>query len=136
MTSRATGCTGTSSPASAAGSSWCSCATCAPCRARGAVGDRAGQLQPHLSTRTDRRVADWAAVNNVELAYLPTNASWLNRIEAQFQALGYFTLDGTDHISHVEQASMIRRYMAWQNQRSQSATTRKRRLGEGCLMRH
>jgi len=28
----------------------------------------------------------------------PTNASWLNRIEAQFQALRYFTLDGTDHV--------------------------------------
>jgi hypothetical protein len=25
-------------------------------------------LSPHLSTRTDRRVADWAAANNVELA--------------------------------------------------------------------
>ncbi|GHD63321.1 hypothetical protein ACFQL8_10010 [Streptomyces goshikiensis] len=25
---------------------------------------------------------------------------WLNRIEAQFTALRYFTLDGTDHASH------------------------------------
>ena len=43
-----------------------------------------------------------ASANNVELAYVPTNASWLNRIEAQFQALRYFTLDGTDHRSHEE----------------------------------
>jgi transposase len=57
-------------------------------------------FSPHLSTRSDRRVADWTAANNVELAYVPTNASWLNRIEAQFQALRYFTLDGTDHTSH------------------------------------
>ena len=57
----------------------------------------------HLSTRTDRRVARWAAMNNVELAYVPTSASCLNRIEAQFQALRYFTLDGTDHPSHHEQ---------------------------------
>jgi hypothetical protein len=49
------------------------------------------------------------------LAYTPTNASWLNRIEAQFTALRYFTLDGTDHRSHAEQASMIRRYIAWRN---------------------
>jgi len=28
------------------------------------------------------------------VAYVPTNASWLNRIEAQFTALRYFTLDG------------------------------------------
>ena len=73
-------------------------------------------FSPHLSTRTDRRVADWAAANNVELAYVPTNASWLNRIEAQFHALRYFTLEGTDHASHHEQASMIRRYIAWRNQ--------------------
>jgi hypothetical protein len=45
----------------------------------------------------------------------PTNASHLNRIEAQFTALRYFTLDGTDHSSHAEQASMIRRYIDWRN---------------------
>jgi hypothetical protein len=56
----------------------------------------------------------WRA-GNVELADTPTNCSWLNRIEAQFQALSYFTLDGTDHASHHEQASMIRRYLAWRN---------------------
>ena len=72
-------------------------------------------FSPHLSTTDDSRIGDWAAANNVELAYTPTNASWLNRIEAQFQALRYFTLDGTDHASHTEQASMIRRYIAWRN---------------------
>jgi hypothetical protein len=35
--------------------------------------------------------------------------------EAQFQALPYFTLDSTDQVSHAEQASMLRRYIAWQN---------------------
>ena len=69
-------------------------------------------FSPHLSTRTDTRVGDWAAANNVELAYVPTSASWLNRIEPQFTALRYFTLDGTDHQSHAEQARMIRRYIA------------------------
>jgi len=72
-------------------------------------------FSPHLSTKTDRRVGEWAAANNVELAYVPTNASWLNRIECQFTALRYFTLDGTDHRSHDEQNSMIRRYIAWRN---------------------
>jgi transposase len=72
-------------------------------------------FSPHLSTRTDQRVGEWAAANNVELAYVPTNASFLNRIECQFTALRYFTLDGTDHRSHDEQNSMIRRYIAWRN---------------------
>jgi transposase len=79
---------------------------------------------PHLSTRDDPRVGQWAAANNVELAYTPTNASHLNRIEAQFTALRYFALDGTDHASHTEQASMIRRYIAWRNRNA-----RDKRLG-------
>ena len=72
-------------------------------------------FSPHLSTRKDQRVGEWAAANNVELAYVPTNASFLNRIECQFTALRYFALDGTDHRSHEEQNSMIRRYIAWRN---------------------
>jgi transposase len=70
---------------------------------------------PHLSTKTDTRVGDWAAANNVELAYVPFYGSWLNRIEAQFTGLRYFALDGTDHASHTEQARLIRRYIAWRN---------------------
>ncbi|WUB87134.1 helix-turn-helix domain-containing protein [Streptomyces sp. NBC_00566] len=41
---------------------------------------------PHLTTKRCRRVADWAETNNVEIAYTPTNSSWLDRIEAQFTA--------------------------------------------------
>ena len=81
-------------------------------------------FSPHLSTNKDSRVGDWAAANNVELAYVPTNASWLNRIEAQFQALRYFALDGTDHRSHDEQNSMIRRYIAWRNRNAKDKALR------------
>ena len=66
-------------------------------------------------TRRLRRVGAWAKASNVEIAYTPTNSSWLNRIEAQFTALRYFALDGTDHASHKEQATMIRRYIIWRN---------------------
>jgi len=72
-------------------------------------------FSPHLSTKKDPRVGQWAAANNVELAYTPFYGSWLNRIEAQFTALRYFALDGTDHGTHREQASMIRRYIIWRN---------------------
>jgi transposase len=81
-------------------------------------------FSPHLSTKRDTRVSEWAEANNVELAYVPTNASWMNRIEAQFQALRYFTLDGTDHRSHEEQNSMIRRYIIWRNRHAQDETLR------------
>ncbi len=81
-------------------------------------------FSPHLSTKRDDRVGVWAQANNVELAYVPTNASWMNRIEAQFQALRYFTLDGTDHRSHEEQNSMIRRYIIWRNRNAHDKTLR------------
>ena len=67
-------------------------------------------FSPHKGT-----VRDWAADNNVELAYTPHYASWLNRIEPQFKALRYFCLNGTDHPDHATQARLIRRYIAWRN---------------------
>nr|WP_232622198.1 transposase [Rhodococcus rhodochrous] len=76
-------------------------------------------FSPNLTTRRCRRVAEWAETNNVEFAYTPTNSSWLNRIEAQFTALRYFALDGTDHGRHREQASMIRRYIIWHNKHAE-----------------
>lgn len=81
-------------------------------------------FSPHLATNKDHRVSEWADANNVELAYTPHYASWLNRIEAQFQALRYFALDGTDHPSHAEQARMIRRYIAWRNHNAQDRSLR------------
>ena len=81
-------------------------------------------FSPHVSTNKDSCVGDWADANNVELAYVPTNASWLNRIESQFQALRYFALDGTDHRSHEEQNTMIRRYIAWRNRNAKDKALR------------
>ena len=81
-------------------------------------------FSPHLTTKTDSRVGDWAKANNVELAYVPFYASWLNRIEAQFTALRYFALDGTDHESHRAQARMIRRYIHWRNRNAHDHTLR------------
>jgi transposase len=57
-------------------------------------------FSPHLTTARDSRVGVWGSANNIEIAYTPTNSSWLNRVEAQFTALRYFALDGTDDASH------------------------------------
>ena len=81
-------------------------------------------FSPHLSTKRDSRVGEWAAANNVELADVPTNASYLNRIECHFTALRYFALDGTDHQSHEEQSSMIRRYIARRNRHKDDEVVR------------
>ena len=39
--------------------------------------------------------------------------SWLNWIEAEFAALRYFALNGTDHGSHAEQNAAIASYVRW-----------------------
>lgn len=82
-------------------------------------------FSPHLTTKKDKRVGQWAEANNVEIAYTPTNSSYLNRIEAQFTALREFTLNGTDHASHREQGSVIRRYIAWRNRNTDNPRLRR-----------
>ena len=77
-----------------------------------------------LVDQEGQRVGEWAAANNVELAYVPTNASFLNRIECHFTALRYFALNGTDHRNHEEQNSMIRRYIAWRNRHTDNEELR------------
>lgn len=72
-------------------------------------------FSPHLSTKTDRRVGDYAAAHNIELLCVPFNASWLNRIEAQFTGLRHFALEGTDHVTHKDQGRAIRCYIIWRN---------------------
>lgn len=70
---------------------------------------------PHLWTRTDSPVGDWAAANDVELAWVPTTAGFLDRLACHFTALHHFAPNGTDHQTHEEQNSMIRRSIAWRS---------------------
>lgn len=63
-------------------------------------------------------VRAWCTTNAVELVFLPTYGSWLNWIEAEFAALRYFALNGTDHRSHAEQNAAIAGYVRWHNIRA------------------
>jgi transposase len=78
----------------------------------------------NFSAHKGETVRQWAADNNVELAFTPFYASWLNRIEAQFRALRYFTLAGTDHPDHATQGRLIRRYIAWRNRNTDNPRLR------------
>jgi hypothetical protein len=57
-------------------------------------------FSPHLSTKTDQRVVEWAAGRTTSNSLIRTYSSSLSRTEAQFQALLYFALDDADHASH------------------------------------
>ncbi|WP_170184930.1 transposase [Saccharothrix texasensis] len=63
----------------------------------------ADNFSPHRQPDVLGRAAD----NAVELVFLPTYSSWLNRIEAEFTALRYFTLNGTDHRNHTERNAKV-----------------------------
>jgi transposase len=73
--------------------------------------------KPHLK----EEVLDWAKTHQVKLYFVPTNASWLNRIESQFTALRKFALDDSDYHDHQEQQQAIESYLEWRNGRREIA---------------
>jgi transposase len=88
---------------------------CEQIRARYPAQRRLAFILDNFSVHKGDTVRAWAAANNVELAYTPHYASWLNRIEPQFKGLRYFCLDGTDHPDHDTQARLITDYIDWRN---------------------
>jgi hypothetical protein len=74
----------------------------------------------------------------------PTYASCLNWIEAEFAAVRYVALNGTDHRSHAEQDAAIGDYIRWHNQRVKPESGFAAGLQDpppglpvrGCLTRH
>jgi len=54
--------------------------------------------------------------------FLPSNSSWLNWIEAEFAALRYFALNGTDHQSHPEQDTPVGDYIRWHDKHARPQT--------------
>lgn len=68
---------------------------------------------PHLK----EEVLLWAWTHGMRLYLVPTNASWLNRIEGQFTALKEFALNNSDYRSYEEQTEAILRYLDWRNGR-------------------
>ena len=95
---------------------------------------------PILATKTAGRLGDWAAANNVELAYVPTQRFLLvptHRVPFPCGHRCYFALGGTDHRSHDEQNSMIRRYIAGRNRHKDNEALRAISLrGKSCPTWH
>ena len=78
----------------------------------------------HINYLGPSRIARVQDSGSRPIACAPTNSSWLNRTEARFTALRCFTLDGTDHPSHKEQGSMIRRYLLWRDKHARDGRLR------------
>lgn len=74
---------------------------------------------PHIK----QEVLEWAASHNIRFYYTPTDASWLNRIEAEFTALKKFTLENSDYRTHEELQHAIKSYLDWRNGKRSIAIT-------------
>lgn len=69
----------------------------------------------NLSAHKNWRIRQWAAKNNVELCFTPTNASWANPIEAHFGPIRQFTLANSHHPNHTIQTRELLKYLRWRN---------------------
>jgi transposase len=54
-------------------------------------------IADNLSAHKTPDIRTWAAANNVELMFTPTYASFLNRIECHFWAIGEFVVNNADY---------------------------------------
>jgi hypothetical protein len=64
----------------------------------------------------------WIAVNEVDLVFSATYMCRLSWIEAEFAALRYFALNGTDHHARAEQTDAVAAYIRWRNARAKPKT--------------
>jgi len=69
----------------------------------------------NLNHHKSRIVRDWCELNDVELVFTPTYASWANPIEAHFGPLRQFVIANSDYPNHPALARAIRGYLRWRN---------------------
>jgi transposase len=72
-------------------------------------------IMDNLSTHWTREIRDWAAGGNVELVPTPTYASFLNRIECHFWAIGEFTIKNADYPDWDTLAKAMADYISLRN---------------------
>jgi len=60
-------------------------------------------------------ILQWARANNVRFQFLPTDASWLNRIECHFTHLKKFALTHCDYPDFNTMRIAIHKYLRWHN---------------------
>jgi transposase len=72
-------------------------------------------IADNLSTHTTPKIFQWAQANNVELVFTPTYASFLNRIECHFWAIGEFVVKNADYPSWEELARAMADHITYRN---------------------
>lgn len=69
----------------------------------------------NFSPHKKEEIFHWCRENSVWLIFTATNASWMNRIEAQFGAIHYFVLKNSYPTDHKELEQNIKGHLKWRN---------------------
>ncbi len=69
----------------------------------------------NASAHTMDRILEYASMHNIEFAFTPTKASWLNPIEPHFGPLRKFAIENFNPLDHKEISKNVRRYIGWRN---------------------
>jgi transposase len=72
-------------------------------------------IADNLSTHKTPAIRDWAAGANVELVFTPTYASFLNRIECHFWAIGEFVVKNADYPDWATLAKAMADHIHYRN---------------------
>lgn len=69
----------------------------------------------NFGTHRKQQVVQWVSAHNMELVYIATNASWMNRIECHFAPTKQFVIDNSDKPDHRTIARDMQDYLRWRN---------------------
>jgi transposase len=72
-------------------------------------------IQDNLSCHWTPAIRAWAGANNVELVPTPTYASYLNRIESHFGAIGAFVVKNADYLDWDSFARAMAEHISYRN---------------------
>ena len=72
-------------------------------------------IADNLSTHKTPAIREWAENNNVELVFTPTYASFLNRIECHFWAIGEFVVKNADYPNWETLAKAMADHIRYRN---------------------
>ncbi|MBM3709840.1 MAG: IS630 family transposase [Actinobacteria bacterium] len=69
----------------------------------------------NFSAHKKKEAFNWCRSNGVWLIFTATNASWMNRIEAQFGSVHYFVLKCSYPKNHAELEQNVKEHLKWRN---------------------
>jgi transposase len=79
----------------------------------------------NFSPHKKEEVFQWCRTNSVWLIFTATNASWMNRIEAQFGSVHYFVLKNSCPANHKELEQSIKEHLKWRNNNRHNSLLKK-----------